>query len=179
MHSSDKSGSNQHATLVYLGLGSNLGDREAHLWTALAGLVAAGVVVRRCSPLYETAPVGVRDQPPFLNAVAEAETTLRPVELLRTAKTVERQVGRAAGPRWGPRVVDVDLLLYDDQQVNEADPWLMIPHPALWQRLFVLVPLNDLRPDLTAPDGSPLATWIARMAASEPEAVRYYAPAPV
>jgi 2-amino-4-hydroxy-6-hydroxymethyldihydropteridine diphosphokinase len=158
--------------LVYLGLGSNLGDRAAHLAAALAGLATAGVTVRRRSPLYETAPVGVTDQPLFLNAVAEVETALAPEELLAVAKAVERAVGRTPGPRWGPRVVDVDLLLYGERRVNLLDPWLVIPHPALWQRLFVLVPLRDLRPDLRAPDGTPIGAWIARLAAAQPGAVR-------
>jgi 2-amino-4-hydroxy-6-hydroxymethyldihydropteridine diphosphokinase len=158
--------------LVYLGLGSNLGDRAAHLAAALAGLAAVGVTVRRRSPLYETVPVGVTDQPRFLNAVAEVETALAPEELLGVAKAVERAVGRMPGPRWGPRVVDVDLLLYGERRVNLTDPWLVIPHPALWQRLFVLVPLRDLRPDLRAPDGTPIGAWIARLAAAQPGAVQ-------
>src|SRR5262245_49615587 len=130
--------------LAYLGLGSNLGDRAANLDAAIAGLAAAGVTLCRRSPLYETAPVGVRDKPWFLNAVAEVATALPPLALLEAAKEVEGAVGRTAGPRWGPRVLDVDLLLYDDRHVVEAEPWLEIPHPEMWRRLFVLVPLRDL-----------------------------------
>lgn len=158
--------------IVYLGLGSNLGDRAAHLAAALAGLPAVGVAVRRCSPLYETEPVGVRDQPWFLNLVVEGETALRPLALLAAAKAVERAVGRTPGRRWGPRVVDVDLLLYDDWRVAETDPWLTIPHPELWRRRFVLLPLHDLRPDLPAPDGTSLAAWLRALAATEPAIVR-------
>jgi 2-amino-4-hydroxy-6-hydroxymethyldihydropteridine diphosphokinase len=164
--------------LVYLGLGSNLGDRAANLDAAIAGLDAAGVTLRRRSPLYETAPVGVRDQPWFLNAVAEGETALTPRALLAAAKEVERAVGRTAGPRWGPRVVDVDLLLYDDRRVVEAHPWLEIPHPEMWRRLFVLVPLRDLRPDLRAPDGTPIAARIAALEATTGDAVRPFAESP-
>jgi 2-amino-4-hydroxy-6-hydroxymethyldihydropteridine diphosphokinase len=152
---------------VYLGLGSNRGDRAAHLVAALAGLVAAGVAVRRCSPLYETEPVGVPDQPWFLNLVAEGATALSPTALLAAAKAVERVVGRTPGRRWGPRVVDVDLLLYDDWQVAETDPWLTIPHPEMWRRRFVLLPLHDLRPDLPAPDGTSLATWLRALAVTD------------
>jgi 2-amino-4-hydroxy-6-hydroxymethyldihydropteridine diphosphokinase len=160
----------QHS--VYLGLGSNLGDRAAHLAAALRGLEAAGVVVRRCSPLYETEPVGVREQPWFLNLVAEVETALSPTALLAAAKAVERAVGRTPGRRWGPRVVDVDILLYADWQVAETEPWLVIPHPEMWRRRFVLLPLRDLRPDLRAPDGTPLAAWLDALAAADPAVVR-------
>ncbi|HEY7064188.1 MAG TPA: 2-amino-4-hydroxy-6-hydroxymethyldihydropteridine diphosphokinase [Chloroflexota bacterium] len=157
---------------VYLGLGSNLGDRAANLAAALTGLDAAGVAIRRCSSVYETEPVGVREQPWFLNLVAEATTALSPTALLQAATAVERAVGRTAGPRWGPRVVDVDILLYDDWQVAEIDPWLVVPHPELWRRHFVLLPLHDLRPDLRAPDGSLLAAWLDKLAASDPAIVR-------
>ena len=110
--------STQHS--VYLSLGSNLGDRAANLAAALRGLEKAGLAVRRCSPLYETEPVGVRAQPWFLNLVVEGETALSPSALLAAAKAVERAVGRTPGRRWGPRVVDVDILLYDDWQVAET-----------------------------------------------------------
>jgi 2-amino-4-hydroxy-6-hydroxymethyldihydropteridine diphosphokinase len=173
----EQPGATQHSALgsrhvVYLGLGSNLGDRAANLRAALARLGEAGVALRRLSPLYETEPVGVRDQPWFLNAVAEAETALEPQALLAAAKAVERAVGRTPGPRWGPRAVDVDLLLYGDRQVADAEPWLVIPHPELWRRRFVLVPLADLRPDLLAPDGTSIGARIAALAAAEAGAVR-------
>ena len=169
-HAAPVAPATQH--LVYLGLGSNLGDRVAHLVAALDGLAAAGVAVRRCSPLYETEPVGVRDQPWFLNLVVESETALSPTALLAAAKAVERAVGRAPGRRWGPRVVDVDILLYDDCQVAEREPWLVIPHPEMWRRRFVLLPLHDLRPDLPAPDGQSLAAWLAALQATDPAVVR-------
>jgi 2-amino-4-hydroxy-6-hydroxymethyldihydropteridine diphosphokinase len=163
--------------VVYLGLGSNLGDRAATLAAARARLQAAGVRVRRASPLYETEPVGVRDQPWFLNQVVEGETALAPGALLAVAKDIERALGRAPGVRWGPRPIDIDILLYDDACIAETDPWLEVPHPELWRRLFVLVPLRDLRPDLRAPDGTPIAARIAALQAAAPDAVRSW-PAP-
>jgi 2-amino-4-hydroxy-6-hydroxymethyldihydropteridine diphosphokinase len=166
----DSAPSTQHS--VYLGLGSNLGDRAANLAAALRGLEGAGVAVRRCSPLYETEPVGVREQPWFLNLVAEGETALSPTALLAAAKAVEHAVGRTPSWRWGPRVVDVDILLYDDWQVAETEPWLVIPHPEMWRRRFVLLPLHDLRPDLSAPEGTPLTAWLDALAAADPAVVR-------
>jgi 2-amino-4-hydroxy-6-hydroxymethyldihydropteridine diphosphokinase len=132
-------------TLVYLGLGSNLGDRAAHLRAALAALGRLpGTAVRRVSALYESAPWGVTDQPAFLNAVAEVTTGLTPHELLRSVKVIEQEAGRQTGPRWGPRPLDIDLLLYDDLVMDSPD--LVIPHPRLAERRFVLAPLCDLRP---------------------------------
>ncbi|SRR5579875_3507567 len=150
--------------LIYLGLGSNLGDRAANLAAAVRGLGRAGVVVQRRSALYESAPVGPPDQPWYLNAVVEAETTLAPRALLAAAKAVEAAVGREPGPRWGPRVVDVDILLYGDLVVDQREPWLTIPHPELWRRLFVLRPLGELRPDLRGPNGRPIGAWIDALA---------------
>ncbi len=165
-------GAQPHRHLAYLGLGSNLGDRAANLAAAVAALAEAGVRIRRRSPLYETMPVGVPDQPWFLNAVAEGETTLGPHPLLAAAKAVERAVGRTPGPRWGPRVVDVDILLYDDLQIADAERWLVVPHPELWRRLFVLAPLRDLRPDLRGPDGVPIGAHVDALAAAAPDTVR-------
>jgi 2-amino-4-hydroxy-6-hydroxymethyldihydropteridine diphosphokinase len=154
--------------LVYLGLGSNLGDRAAQLAAAVRGLAVEGVAVRRCSPLYESAPVGPPDQPWFLNGVLEAETALPPLDLLAAAKRVEAAVGRRPGARWGPRIVDVDILLYGDRAVDEREPWLTIPHPELWKRRFVLAPLRDLRPDLRGPDGRPIEAWLADLVPAQP-----------
>src|SRR5689334_16699161 len=144
---------------VYLGLGSNLGDRAGHLraaLTALAGL--PGTTVRRVSPLYESAPWGVTDQPAFLNAVAEVATDLAPPDLLRAVKGIEQDAGRQAGPRWGPRPLDIDLLLYDDQTVTTPD--LVIPHPRLAARRFVLAPLADLLPTWQDAAGRPIAALL-------------------
>ncbi len=155
------------STVVYLGLGSNLGDRRAHLAAAIEALGRAGIAVRRQSPLYETRPVGVVDQPPFLNAVVEAETTLAPHALLATVKAIERALGREPGPRWGPRVIDIDILLYGDLQIATREPWLEIPHPQLWRRQFALTPLADLRPDLRDPEGAPIRERLTRLRAAE------------
>jgi 2-amino-4-hydroxy-6-hydroxymethyldihydropteridine diphosphokinase len=148
---------------VYLGLGSNQGDRLAYLRGALRALAALpGTTVQAVSALYESAPWGVTDQPPFLNAVAAIATPLAPSDLLRAVKDIERAAGRRAGPRWGPRPLDIDLLLYDDQRVNT--PNLMIPHPRLAERRFVLAPLQDLRPDWHDEAGQPLAALLAAVA---------------
>ncbi len=156
-------------TPTYLGLGANLGDRAANLAEAIRRLTETrGVRLIRRSGLYETAPVGVTDQPPFLNAVLEAETTLDPRELLARLKAIEAALGRQPGPRWGPRPIDLDILLFGDAHVAEPD--LTIPHPALWDRLFVLAPLTELHPDLPAPDGRTVAEWVA--ARADPKAVR-------
>ena len=150
---------------IYLGLGANLGDRAASFAVAIGRLAESRAVrVIRRSSLYETAPVGVTDQPPFLNAVLEAETTLPPRELLALLKEIEARLGRQPGPRWGPRPIDLDILLYGDMRVAEPD--LTIPHPELWNRDFVLVPLAELQPGLRAPDGGTLAAWVAAHADS-------------
>ncbi|NPV53657.1 MAG: 2-amino-4-hydroxy-6-hydroxymethyldihydropteridine diphosphokinase [Firmicutes bacterium] len=131
--------------IAYLGLGSNLGDREANLRRALQLLVEGpGVTLLKVSPLYETDPVGYTEQGPFLNAVVEIETTLDPHQLLARALHVEDALGRVRPVRWGPRTVDIDILLYGNRTIRDKD--LEIPHPRMWQRGFVLVPLADLNP---------------------------------
>jgi 2-amino-4-hydroxy-6-hydroxymethyldihydropteridine diphosphokinase len=141
----------------YLGLGSNIGERRDHLLAAVAALGAQGVAVLASSSTYETEPVGlVLDQPDFLNACLRVETELGPEELLDACKAVEREVGRAAGGvRHGPRVIDVDLLLLGEEQYSSER--LALPHREVTSRRFVLVPLLELAPDLTLPDGTPLA----------------------
>jgi 2-amino-4-hydroxy-6-hydroxymethyldihydropteridine diphosphokinase len=132
-------------TVAYVGLGSNLGDREALIRRA-ADLIGA----RRLSSLVETEPWGYEAQPKFLNAVAEVETALAPRALLDQLLDVERQLGRERiGPRWGPRTIDLDLLVYGDLLVDE--PGLTVPHPELTGRLFVLEPLAELAPLLEIP----------------------------
>jgi 2-amino-4-hydroxy-6-hydroxymethyldihydropteridine diphosphokinase len=132
-------------TLAYIGLGANLGDREQAIRRA-AELIGA----RRLSTIIETEPWGVTDQPPFLNAVAELETELRPRELLDELLRVERELGRVRdGRRWGPRAIDLDLLLYGEETIEE--PGLSVPHPHLAERLFVLEPLAELAPALVVP----------------------------
>jgi 2-amino-4-hydroxy-6-hydroxymethyldihydropteridine diphosphokinase len=140
----------------YLGLGSNIGNSRMHLRTAVAALPGHRVNVVAGSSLYETEPVGlVLDQRDFLNICLRVETNLGPEELLDACKAVEREVGRAAGgPRHGPRVIDVDLLLLGD--VRYSSERLTLPHPEVSSRRFVLVPLLELDPDLTLPAGERL-----------------------
>jgi len=129
---------------AYVGLGSNLGDRRAALDGALAVLEP-----RRVSRIVETAPWGLLDQPPFLNAVAEIETELEPRALLDLLLDVERRFGRRRDVRWGPRTLDLDLLLYGDRRVSEEG--LDVPHPRLAERRFVLEGLAELCPDRPVP----------------------------
>jgi 2-amino-4-hydroxy-6-hydroxymethyldihydropteridine diphosphokinase len=158
----------------YLGLGSNVGDTRAHLQQAIDGLPAHDVQVVKCSSLYETEPVGlVLDQPDFLNACLRITTDLGPEELLDACKAVEREVGRAAGgPRHGPRVIDVDLLLLDDLQYRSER--LTLPHAEVTTRRFVLVPLLELDPDLTLPTGERLADTLQQLPPGQ--AVRLVSP---
>jgi 2-amino-4-hydroxy-6-hydroxymethyldihydropteridine diphosphokinase len=135
----------------YIGLGSNLGDRDAFLRRALDLLRAEPrIEVTAVSSVRETDPVGLVDQPRFLNAVARIETDLAPRELLDRMLGAERQLGRRRdGPRSGPRTIDLDLLLYGDEEVDE--PGLIVPHPRLTERRFVLEPLHELDPGLVVP----------------------------
>jgi len=135
---------------VFLGLGSNLGDRSRHLDQALEHLGDhPEVTVRRVSPVYETAPVGPAGQGPYLNAAAEIETRLEPAPLLGILLEIERLLGRVRTERWGPRTIDLDLLLYGARQVDE--PGLKVPHPRLTERRFVLVPLRDIAAEVVVP----------------------------
>ena len=133
-------------TRCYLALGSNLGDRAAYLTRARAELQARGARILRESTVHDTEPFGVRDQPRFLNQVLEVEWHGSPSDLLRAVKEVEAAVGRQASYRWGPREIDVDILLFDELTVSEND--LTIPHPGLREREFVRGPLRELRPDI-------------------------------
>lgn len=128
---------------VYLGLGSNLGERAANLWEAVRRVQRLpGCQVRQLSPLYESEPVGYVDQPCFLNAVLGVDVTMAPHELLQAVKGIERQMGRRAGERWGRRVIDIDLLIYGNVALQSER--LTLPHPELWNRRFVLLPLKDV-----------------------------------
>ena len=135
--------------VVYLGLGSNLGDRRRNLAVALQRLEPL-VRIDAVSALYETDPVGPQDQPPFYNAVCRGVTGLPPRGLLRHLQEVERELGRRAGERWSARPIDIDLLLYGDAVVDEPD--LRVPHAELALRAFVLVPLAELAPELRHPE---------------------------
>ena len=132
-------------TRAYVGVGANLGDREATIRAALAEL--PGVVA--VSSLRETDPVGVAQQPPFLNGAAALETELAPRELLGVLLAVEQKLGRERRERWGPRTIDLDLLLFGPETIDE--PGLTVPHPRLHERRFALEPLLDLDPELSIP----------------------------
>jgi 2-amino-4-hydroxy-6-hydroxymethyldihydropteridine diphosphokinase len=151
----------------HLGLGSNVGDRRANLQAAVDALPAHGVRVVACSAVYDTEPVGeVLDQPEFLNAVVRVETALGPAALLDACKAVERELGReAGGVRHGPRPIDVDVLLLGD--VAYASERLTLPHAEVTSRRFVLVPLLEVSPGATLPDGSPVAAALAGLGAGQ------------
>jgi 2-amino-4-hydroxy-6-hydroxymethyldihydropteridine diphosphokinase len=134
---------------VYLSLGSNLGDRVAHIRRALAMLPAAGIEIVRASSLYKTEPVGFRAQSWFLNCVAEAGTELMPIQLLHKCQAIERALGRRPGLSQGPRPIDIDILLYENAVIHSAA--LTIPHPGIPERRFVLVLLRELAPNLRHP----------------------------
>lgn len=137
-------------TRAYVGLGANLGPREVTLLRAVDMLAAAdGVEVAAVSQLRETDPVGVVDQPSFLNGAVAIDTTLAPRALLDVLLETERALGRVRAERWGPRMIDLDLLVYGDQIVDE--PGLRVPHPRLAERRFALEPLADLDPALEIP----------------------------
>ncbi len=135
--------------IVYLSLGSNIGDRQANLNAALDLLRAAGVEIPRLSSIYETEPREVRHQPWFLNMAAEARTRLFPLQLLHVIQRIEKRLGRTRLVVKGPRTIDIDILLFGNAIVNT--PQLRIPHPALAERRFVLEPLAELAPDLRHP----------------------------
>jgi 2-amino-4-hydroxy-6-hydroxymethyldihydropteridine diphosphokinase len=149
-------------TLAYVGLGANLGPREITLLRAVDLLAETeGVEVRAVSQLRETAPVGVVEQPLFLNGAVALDTTLSPRELLDRLLEIERGLGRVRDVRWGPRVVDLDLLVYGDRQLDE--PGLRVPHPRLHERRFALEPLAELDPDLVIPGRGPVSELLAAL----------------
>ena len=133
--------------MILIGLGSNLGERECQLEQALQRLEQAGDLrIVSVSNLYETKPVGDTDQPEFLNMAARLETLLTPLDLLKRCLAVENEMGRLRTRRWGPRIIDIDLLEYDARRVRLAE--LILPHPEIVNRGFVLIPLNDIVPEL-------------------------------
>ena len=147
----------RHWSTAYLALGSNLGDRRAQLRQAIERLgfeeAGEGLRVTAVSGVYETDPVGgPEDQGPYLNLVAEVETTLDPFQLLERCLATEAAGGRVRSLRWGPRTIDVDVLLYGDVRIEA--PELTLPHPRMWERRFVLEPLNDLAPERLSKDWS-------------------------
>ncbi len=135
---------------VYLGFGSNLGDRKKNIEGALQALDEGGKIsVGKISSIYETEPAYVKDQPKFMNCVAEVTTSLSPGQLLAHLKSIEKRLGRTEGERRGPRTIDLDILFYGDLVVNESG--LQVPHPGVDERIFVLLPLTEIVPDLRHP----------------------------
>lgn len=134
---------------VYIGIGSNLGSREQNCLKAIALLSENNITVTKQSSLYETEPWGVKDQPEFINMAAEASTDLEPLRLLKILKEIEKELGRQETERWGPRAIDLDILLYNDLAINT--PELTIPHPSMHIRAFVLKPLSEIAPDKVHP----------------------------
>ena len=159
----------RYARIGYLGLGSNVGDRAAHLRAAVGLLGERGVEVEAISSAYETEPVGeILDQPDFLNAVVRIRTSLAPLALLDVCKAVEAERGRQpGGPRHSPRSLDVDVLLLG--RVELLNDRLTLPHPEVTRRSFVLIPLLELDPALALPDGTSLAEASERLGAERVE----------
>lgn len=153
-------------SFTFLGLGSNLGDRLAYLQDAVELLHARpGVRVDAVSSVYETAPVGGPEQDPFLNIAVRAVTRSSPRRLLAACQAVEQVLGRVRTERWGPRTLDVDILLYEQRVI--ATRRLVIPHPRMHERAFVLVPLLEVAPGWTLPDGRSVAQVLADLAPIE------------
>ena len=151
---------------AFLGLGSNLGDRLGHLQSGVDGLAAhRRVRVDAVSSVYETAPVGGPPQDPYLNIAVRVATTASPYGLLRICQRVEQTAGRERTVRWGPRTLDVDVLLYDDRTV--ATRRLTVPHPRLTERAFAMVPLVEVAPGAHLPDGRSLVRVLADLAPIE------------
>lgn len=139
---------------AYLGLGGNLGDRRRYLSDAVLALnSSAGIRVEKLSSVFETAPMGIVDQPRFYNLVVQVTTTLPPDELLRRCLQIEKGLGRVRAERWGPRTIDLDLLWFEGVTLHE--PELTLPHPRMKERAFVLVPLAEIAPMLLL-DGVPV-----------------------
>jgi len=135
--------------VVYLGIGSNIGKREENCLRAIGLMEENGLKITKRSAMYETEPWGVEDQPAFINMAVEAETNASPHELLLLLKRIESEAGRRPGIKWGPRVLDIDILLYENLRVNEEG--LSIPHPLMHERTFVLRPLAEIAPDVIHP----------------------------
>ncbi|MFT3784247.1 MAG: 2-amino-4-hydroxy-6-hydroxymethyldihydropteridine diphosphokinase [Nibricoccus sp.] len=146
---------------AYLGLGSNLGDRKRFLSDAILAInSASGIRVEKISSIYETDPVGVVDQPKFLNLVVEIATTLEPKDLLASCLGIEKKLGRVRKERWGPRTIDIDVLWFGGEVVDQ--PELTLPHPRLKERAFVLAPLAEIAPHVLI-DGESVAEFTANL----------------
>ncbi|WP_207105955.1 2-amino-4-hydroxy-6-hydroxymethyldihydropteridine diphosphokinase [Dissulfurispira thermophila] len=135
--------------IIYIGIGSNMGDRQANCMRAIDKLKDKGFTIKKMSSMYETKPWGLEEQPDFINMVVEAETVLLPEELLSTLKEVEEELGRQKTVKWGPRIIDLDILFYDDDIIDMQH--LHIPHLLLHKRDFVLLPMVEIAPDKVHP----------------------------
>jgi 2-amino-4-hydroxy-6-hydroxymethyldihydropteridine diphosphokinase len=144
--------------IVFLSLGSNVGDREKNLRTAIAALPELGVKLKKVSSIYETEPVDLLEQPWFLNCVVEGETTVQPATLLRELRELERQMGSKKLLPRGPRLIDLDILVYGERTIDS--PELRVPHPRMHLRRFVLAPLAEIAPDLKHPTWSGTAAQL-------------------
>ena len=136
-------------SIVYISIGSNIGDREENCRKAIKLLKENGIALKRESSLYETEPWGVKNQPKFINMAIEVETDKEPEELLRVLKEIEKEIGRKESVKWGPRVIDLDIIFYNDLILKTEN--LEIPHPLLQERDFVLKPLSEIAPDKKHP----------------------------
>lgn len=154
---------------AYLSLGSNVGDRAANLRDAIERLRTIGAIVR-VSSWYETEPVGLREQPWFLNGALELQTALAPLDLIKAMLNIERAMGRERNQLKGPRNIDLDLLLYDDEKINT--PELTVPHPAMQERRFVLAPLVEIAPGAMHPVLCKTAFQLLEMLPQGPEVRR-------
>ncbi len=139
--------STQH--IVYLSLGSNVGEREKNIINALRLLKLKGIELTRLSSLYETEPVGMEDQPLFYNMVMQGTSPYGPEKLLKVIKEIELEIGRVWTQKWGPRAIDIDILFFNDQIINRDE--LIIPHPELHKRDFVLIPMAEIEPEFVHP----------------------------
>lgn len=151
---------------IYLGLGSNMGDKQQNLAHAIALIAETEQInVTQQSSIYITAPWGKTDQDAFLNQVIEIETELMPLALLHVLQKIEIKLGRLRNEKWGPRVIDIDILLFREEIIGLQE--LTIPHPYLYARLFVLIPLQEIAPQLIFPDGKGIGEVLARTAQLE------------
>jgi len=151
--------------MILIGLGSNIGDRQKNIITAIQMLGKhKAISIEKISSLYETKPVGLTEQPDFLNGAISITTTLAPRTLLKVCLNVECQMGRIRGQRWGPRNIDIDILVYDDHVIKEET--LYIPHPRLHERSFVLIPLQEIAEDLPVYQGQTSGELLNKIAKS-------------
>jgi len=158
--------------VVYIGLGSNLGDKKENLEEAIKMLESAdGVHITRMSSLYQTEPWGVKDQNDFLNQVVEIETELPALTLLHLLQNIEIDMGRRRGAKWGPRNIDLDILLYGDEVLQSEE--LQVPHAHMRERLFVLIPLQEINPEIVFPDdGTSLGEVLVRVLVRDRNAIK-------